>query len=333
MARRWRGEEGVMGILKFLVLLWAAALPVAAAAADAVYPCKAIRFVVPGAAGSAPDIRARYMAPKLAEALGQPVVVDNRPGAQGNIGAREAARAAPDGHTLLMGGSLLLMSDLLTPDPSFAGMRAFVPVTSVSASPLVFVSSATLPARTLADVIALARSTPGRLSYASVGPGSLQQLVAASLEQAAGVALLEVPYKSQALEIPDLISGQIATSFAYYSVLAPHLQSGRVRALAVASQQRLPVLPDVPTFAEAGFPAVEGKGWMGVMVPAGTPDAIVRRLHEELARILQAPEAVEQWRASGGEPGGNTPEEFAASIRDEFARWRKLIDERGLTAR
>lgn len=322
-----------MKTIRTLTLVCAALVCAVASAADPAYPTKPIRFIVPGAAGSAPDIRARYIAPKLAEALGQPVVVDNRPGAQGNIGAREAARSAPDGHTLLMGGSLLLMSDLLTPDPSFAGMRAFVPVTSVSASPLVFVSSATLAARTLPDVIALARSSPGRISYASVGPGSLQQLVAASLEQAAGIGLLEVPYKSQSLEIPDLISGQIATSFAYYSVLAPHLQSGRVRALAVASQRRLSVLPDVPTFAEAGFPNVEGKGWMGIMVPAGTPEPIVRRLHKELARILQAPEAVEQWLASGGEPGGNTPEEFAAGIRDEFERWRRLISERGITAK
>ncbi len=322
-----------MKTIRTLTLVCAALVCAVASAADPAYPTKPIRFIVPGAAGSAPDIRARYIAPKLAEALGQPVVVDNRPGAQGNIGAREAARSAQDGHTLLMGGSLLLMSDLLTPDPSFAGMRAFVPVTSVSASPLVFVSSATLAARTLPDVIALARSSPGRISYASVGPGSLQQLVAASLEQAAGIGLLEVPYKSQSLEIPDLISGQIATSFAYYSVLAPHLQSGRVRALAVASQRRLSVLPDVPTFAEAGFPNVEGKGWMGIMVPAGTPEPIVRRLHKELARILQAPEAVEQWLASGGEPGGNTPEEFAAGIRDEFERWRRLISERGITAK
>jgi len=322
-----------MKAIRILTLVWLALVSASSLAAEPAYPSRPIRFIVPGAAGSAPDIRARFIAPKLADALGQPVVVDNRPGAQGNIGAREAARSAPDGHTILMGGSLLLMSDLLTPDPSFAGMRAFVPVTSVSASPLVFVSSATLGARTLADVVALARSAPGRISYASVGPGSLQQLTASSLEGAAGIRLLEVPYKSQALEVPDLISGQIATSLAYYSVLAPHLQSGRVRALAVASQRRLSVLPDVPTFAEAGFPGVEGKGWMGVMVPVGTPEPIVRRLHKELSRILLAPDAVEQWLASGGEPGGHTPEEFSAAIREEFERWRKLIDERGITAR
>jgi tripartite-type tricarboxylate transporter receptor subunit TctC len=305
------------------------AVAASVAGADAPWPSKPVRFIVPGAAGSAPDIRARLIAPKLAAALGQPVLVDNLPGAQGNIGAREAARAAPDGHTILMGGSLLLMSDLLTPDPTVS-MRSFVPVTAVAAGPLILVAGAALPARTLNDAVALAREAPGRISYASVGPGSLQQLVGAALEQAAGITLLEVPYKSQALELPDLISGRIATSFAYYPVLAPHLQSGRVRALAVASRQRLAALPDVPTFAEAGFPSVEGRGWMGVMVPVGTPDPVVRRLHRELASILRSPDIVEQWIASGAEAGGNTPEEFAASIREEGERWSRLIRERGI---
>jgi tripartite-type tricarboxylate transporter receptor subunit TctC len=305
------------------------AVAASVAGADAPWPSKPVRFIVPGAAGSAPDIRARLIAPKLAAALGQPVLVDNLPGAQGNIGAREAARAAPDGHTILMGGSLLLMSDLLTPDPTVS-MRSFVPVTAVAAGPLILVAGAALPARTLNDAVALAREAPGRISYASVGPGSLQQLVGAALEQAAGITLLEVPYKSQALELPDLISGRIATTFAYYPVLAPHLQSGRVRALAVASRQRLAALPDVPTFAEAGFPSVEGRGWMGVMVPVGTPDPVVRRLHRELASILRSPDIVEQWIASGAEAGGNTPEEFAASIREEGERWSRLIRERGI---
>jgi tripartite-type tricarboxylate transporter receptor subunit TctC len=228
-----------------------------------------------------------------------------------------------------MGGSLLLMSDLLTPDPTVS-MRSFVPVTAVAAGPLILVAGAALPARTLNDAVALAREAPGRISYASVGPGSLQQLVGAALEQAAGITLLEVPYKSQALELPDLISGRIATSFAYYPVLAPHLQSGRVRALAVASRQRLAALPDVPTFAEAGFPSVEGRGWMGVMVPVGTPDPVVRRLHRELASILRSPDIVEQWIASGAEAGGNTPEDFVASIREEGERWSRLIRERGI---
>jgi tripartite-type tricarboxylate transporter receptor subunit TctC len=272
------------------------------------------------------------IAPKLAQALGQPVVVENRPGALGNIAAREVARSAPDGYTIIMNGSLLLMSDVLSPDPAFAGMRAFAPVTYVSGAPLILAVSATLPVRTLADLLAMARAAPGRVSYATAGPGSLQQFVGATLEQAAGIALLEVPYKSQALEVPDLISGQIAASFAYFPVLAPHLQSGRVRALAVASRERLAVLPDVPTFAEAGLNGVEGKGWMGVMVPLGTPEPIVVRLYTELARILKSPEVVEQWTSTGAEPGGGTPEEFAAYIREEYERWSQIARDRGIKA-
>ena len=206
-----------------------------------------------------------------------------------------------------MNGSLLLMNDLLKPDPSFAGMRAFAPVTSVSAAPVILAVSATLPARTLAELIQVARTAPGKTSYASAGPGSMQQLVATAFEQAAGISLLEVPYKSQAQEIPDLISGQIATSMAYYPVLAPHLKSGRVRALAVASQQRL-----------------------AVMVPLGTPEPIIRRLHKELAQILKSPEIVEQWNAGGGELGGNTPEEFGAYISEEYERWGKRLRELGI---
>jgi len=301
-------------------------------AAEAPFPSRPIRFIVPGAAGSAPDLRARSIAPKLADMLGQPVVVDNRPGAQGNIGAREVARSTADGHTLLMGGSLLLMSDLLTPDPSFAGMRAFVPVTSVAAAPLILVANAALPIRTLGELIALARAQPGRISYASVGPGSLQQVVGVAIEQASRIQLLEVPYKSQALELPDLLSGELALTLGYYPVMAPHLRSGRLRALAVASQQRLAVLPEVPTFAEAGLPGIEGKGWMGVMVPVGTPDAVVKRLHKELAAILRSPEIVEQWTSTGAELGGNSPAEFAAAIREESERWARLIRERGIRA-
>lgn len=318
-------------MVTFKSLFIAAALLAAGAqAVETAYPNKPIHFVIPGAAGSAPDLRARALAPMLSQALGQPVVVDNRPGALGVIAAREVARAAPDGYTIIMNGSLLLMSDILKPDPSFAGMRAFAPVSFVSAGPVILAANASVPVHTLADLLALARATPGKLSYATAGPGSMQQLVAASVERAAGVTMLEVPYKSQSQEIPDLLSGQIATSYAYYPVLAPHLRSGKLRALAVASTQRLAALPEVPTFAEAGLPGIEGKGWMGVMVPLGTPEPVIRRLHQAFAAALKSPEIVEQWLASGAEPGGNTPEEFAAYINDEYQRWGKLVRERGI---
>lgn len=314
--------------------LIAAALLVfgSAQAAEAPFPNRPIRFVIPGAAGSAPDLRARAIAPRLGQALGQPVVVENRPGALGRVAAQEVARAVPDGHTIVMNGSLLLMSDVLTPDASVPGMRAFAPVTSVAAGPVILAVSATVPVRTLDELIQMARAAPATVSYATAGPGSMQQLIVALFENAAGISMLEVPYKSQALEIPDLISGRITTSAAYYPVLAPHLKSGQVRALAVASQTRLAALPDVPTFVESGFPSVVGKGWMGVMVPLGTPEPVIRRLHKELAEILRSPEVVEQWVASGAEPGGNTPEEFAAYIREEYDRWSRLLREPGVKA-
>lgn len=211
-------------------------------------------------------------------------------------------------------------------------MRAFAPVTSVAAGPVILAVSATVPVRILDELIQMTRAAPATVSYATAGPGSMQQLIVALFENAAGISMLEVPYKSQALEIPDLISGRITTSAAYYPVLAPHLKSGQVRALAVASQTRLAALPDVPTFVESGFPSVVGKGWMGVMVPLGTPEPVIRRLHKELAEILRSPEVVEQWVASGAEPGGNTPEEFAAYIREEYDRWSRLLRERGVKA-
>ena len=185
-----------------------------------------------------------------------------------------------------MNGSLLLMSDILKPDASFAGMRAFAPVTFVSAGPVILAANANVPARSLSELLALARATPGRISY--------------------------------------------ATSYAYDPVLTPHLQSGKLRALAVASAQRPAALPDVPTFAEAGLPGIEGKGWMGVMVPLGTPEPVIRRLHKEFAAVLKSPDIVAQWVASGAEPGGNTPEEFGRYIDDEYARWGQLTRARGI---
>lgn len=320
--------------MKTLRLLFALlACMLLAGHATAQFPNKTIHLIVPSGPGGAPDIRARQIAPLLAQAVGQPVVVENKTGAQGMIGAREAAKAAPDGHTLFLGNGQLVLSDLLNPDPTFRGVREFDPITAVTAGPLLWVASATLEACTLGEGVALARLKPGRLTYASQGPGSFGQLAALMVEQAAGISMLEVPYKTGAQEFPDLISGEIATSFAFYSAVLPHLQSGRVRALAVASQQRLAVLPQVPTFAEAGLPGVEAKGWQGIFVPAGTPKEVIARLHQELARIFSLPEIRDPWIATGAEIGGNTPEQFAAYIRDETERWGKLIRERGITVK
>jgi tripartite-type tricarboxylate transporter receptor subunit TctC len=314
------------------VMLAAAACMVLVGPAAAQYPNKPIRFIVPSGAGGSPDIRARLIAPLLAQALGQAVVVDNRPGANGAIGMREAAKGAPDGHTLFMGSPSQVLQDLLNPDPELQFDRAFEAVTTIAAGPMLWVASAALEARTLGEAIAQARNKPGRLTYASQGPGSISRLAALMIEQAAGISLHEVPYKTMAQEFPDLVSGEIATSLTFYSAVAPHLRSGRVRALAVASQQRLAVLPDVPTFAEAGMAGIEVKGWLGIFVPAGTPKEVIRRLNQELVQIIKLPEISDQLVATGTEVLADTPEQSAAYVRDEFERWGKLIRERGIKA-
>jgi tripartite-type tricarboxylate transporter receptor subunit TctC len=301
-----------------------------ATAQNATWPNKPIRFIVPAGPGSSPDLRARMIGPHLAQALGQPVVIDNRPGANGAIGTREAAKGAPDGHTLLIVGPSQVLQDLFSPDPAFQVARAFDPVTLIATGPMLWAVSAKLEARTLGELIALARSKPGQLTYSSQGPASIPQLAAALIEQAAGISLHEVPYKTMAQEFPDLVSGEIASSLTFYSAVVPHLQSGRVRALAVASQKRLAVLPDVPTFAEAGLPGILVKGWLGIVVPTGTPVDVVQRLNRELVRIFRLPEFSEQIVATGADVEGSSPEEFAAYLRNETELWGKLIRERGI---
>ncbi len=246
------------------------------------------------------------------------------------IGTREAARGSTDGHTLFIGGPSQVLQDLLAPDPAFQFARAFEPITTIAAGPMLWVASATIEARTLGDLVTLARNKPGRLTYASQGPGSLPQLAAALIEQTAGISLHEVPYKTMAQEFPDLVSGEIATSLTFYSAVAPHLRSGRVRALAVASQRRLTVLPDVPTFAESGVAGIDMKGWLAIFVPAGTPKEVTQRLNQELVRIIKLPEISEQLVATGAEVIADSQDESAAYLRREFELWSRLIRERGI---
>lgn len=320
-----------MSPLRSVLLVWLLCASVALASP---FPTKPLRLIVPAGPGSAPDIAARELAPALSAALGQPVWVDNRSGARGAIAAREAAVAPPDGHTLFLGSiASQVLNDLLAPDPSFSAAGALAPVILQSSGPLLWVAGPGLPARDVADALAFARHAPGRLSYASTGPGSLPQLLGTLIEQGAGVALHEVPYKTLAQEFPDVVSGEVATTFAFYATVAGHLQSKRLRALAVTSARRLSVLPDVPTFAEAGLPGVEATAWQGWLVPVGTPPDVVRRLHEALSRIQAQPAYRERLLARGADPGGGTPAQFAAFIDAERERWRALLQARGLAPR
>ncbi len=289
------------------------------------WPSKPVRWVVPTGPGSAVDVNARRVAPKLAEALGQPVIVDNRPGANSMIAAREVARAAPDGYTLLQAVVNNALNDLLTPDPCCLLNDKLIPVTRLYTTPLVMVVHPSLPAGTLQEYVALAKAKPQTLTFASGGNGSITQMVGELLKVTAGIQVREIPYKAIGAELPDLTGGHVSTAYLSPVVIRDYVRAGKLRGLAVASRERLAILPDIPTTAEAGFPGVEGSGWNGIFVPAGTPSAIVTKLQQEIARVLFSKEIQDDALTLGTQAGGDTPEQFAAYVRAEIQKWGKVI--------
>ncbi|HUP95213.1 MAG TPA: tripartite tricarboxylate transporter substrate binding protein [Burkholderiales bacterium] len=295
------------------------------------YPAKAVRFVVPFAPGGGSDLVARTVAAKLTEALGQPVVIDNRAGAAGTIGADIAAKSPPDGHTLLLGsnGPLAINPSLYAKLP-YDAARDFAPVSLVTVMPFVLVVHPSLPVKSVKELIALAKSRPGQLNYGSPGNGSTTHLANELLKSMTGMQIAHVPYKGVAPAATDLISGNIQMMSGDLSTLMPHVRSGRMRPLAVTSSRRSTLLPDMPTVAEAGVPGYEAIGWFGVLVPAGTPAPIVERLNSAMLKGLAAPDARQRLSAFGGDVAVGTPEQFAAHIRTEAAKWGKLIKAIGL---
>jgi tripartite-type tricarboxylate transporter receptor subunit TctC len=308
-----------MRVLLVAMLLWAGT------AGAQTWPSKPIRWVVPTGPGSAVDVNARRVAPKLAEALGQPVIVDNRPGANSMIAAREVARAAPDGYTLLQAVVNNALNDLLAPDPCCLLNEKLIPVTRLYTTPLVMVVHPSVPASTLQEYVALAKAKPQTLTYASGGNGSITQMVGELLKVTAGIQVREIPYKAIGAELPDLTGGHVSTAYLSPVVIRDFVRAGKLRGLAVASRERLSILPDIPTTAEAGFPGVEGSGWNGIFVPAGTPPAIVTKLQQEIRRALLSKEIQDDALTLGTQAGGDTPEEFAAYVRAEIQKWGKVI--------
>ena len=294
------------------------------------FPSKPIRIITPVVAGSAPDLRVRSVAPKLTEALGQPIVVDNRPGANGAIGAREAAKAAPDGYTLFNANINNALNDLLAPDPSCRLNHELVAVTDLALAPLIMVVNPSVQASSLREYIALAKSKPKGLTYASGGSGSVIQLLAERIKSAAGIDVVEIPYKSLGADLPNLIAGHVDTGFSVVSTLGGPIRGGKLRALAVAGPRRLAALPEIPTMAEAGLPGMEATVWNGVFAPAGTPQPVVVLLQRQLAKALNTPDVREQIVASGAELGGRTPEEFSEFVRAELAKWGRVIKDAGI---
>lgn len=315
----------------FVALLALAALALPALADW--QPARPLRIVVPFAPGGQPDVVARSLAGPLSKVLGQPVVVENRPGAGGNVAAEAVARSAPDGHTLLIGtNGPLAVSPALAKRLPYDVERDFAFVTLVGTSPSLVAVQPALGATTLADVVAKARAQPGRLNFASVGKGSVSQLSMESLNAAAGIETVHVPYSGGAQAVTALLAGDVQLLCLNPTALIPHVQSGRIRVVAQTGAKRSPLIPDVPTVAESGFPGFEAPVWMAIVVPARTPPEAVKRLHAELARIIRAPETKARlWDRQWIDPVGSTPEEAAEVVRAETRKWARIGRETGLS--
>jgi tripartite-type tricarboxylate transporter receptor subunit TctC len=306
------------------------ALAWAAPALAQQYPNKPIRLIVPFAAGGGTDLLGRTLAQKLNEAWGQPVLVDNRAGGGGNIGTDAVAKAPADGYTLLMGyvGNLAINPYLFRSLP-YDSVRDFAPVTLAATAPNVFVAHPSLPTKTVKDVVALAKAKPGALNYASAGNGTVGHMVAELFKTVTHVNIVHVPYKGNGAAITDVLGGHVQLMFSAPGAVINHIKSGKLRGIAVASAQRVNGLENVPTFAEAGFPAVEATAWYGVLAPANTPRPIVDKLHSELARILKLPDVKERLATEGYDATSCTPEEFTQLIKTDLAKWQKVVKASG----
>lgn len=304
-------------------------LALASAAQAQSYPARPIRLVVPFAVGGTSDIVARILAPKLWEALGQPVVVDNRPGAGSNIGAEIVAKATPDGYTLLMGTPALASNPALYGKLNYDPVRDLSPITLVTEIPIILVVHPALPAKSVKEVIALAKSQPGKLNFGSSGNGGIGHLVGEMFKSMAGIQMVHVPYKGNAPALVDLMAGVLNLTFSDMAGALPHVKAGKLRTLAITTGKRSPTLPEVPTMTEAGVPGFQAASWFGVFVTAGTPQPVVTRLNTELTKLLRSPDMRERLTGLGFDVVGNTPDEFAAFMRSEITKWTKVIKDSG----
>lgn len=294
------------------------------------WPTKPIRFIVPFPPGGGTDIFSRTIAHQLGEALHTQVVVDNKPGAGGNIGLDATAKSPPDGYTLVMGQtSNLAINPSLYAKVPFDPIRDFAPISLITSAPLVLVVAPGAPWNSLAEVIAAANARPGQLSFASPGNGTVGHLAGEMLSRAAGIKLVHVPYKGAAPAMTDLMGRQVDLYFASLGAGVAQVKGGKLRALAVTTLERSPALPGVPTIAESGFRNFDASTWYGVLAPAGTPAAIIARLNAQITRILQLPEVRERLASDGGEVLGGTPERFTSFLKTEHAKWLQIVKDSG----
>jgi tripartite-type tricarboxylate transporter receptor subunit TctC len=319
-------------MMRIATLLWGAVLAATVAGAQtANWPDRPIRFIVSFPAGSSTDIIARIIGQKLSERLGQQVVIDNRAGASGNIGSDAVARAAPDGYTIgLATTSTHALAVSLNPSLPYDPIKDFAPVSMVGSSPYVLATYLGVPAKNVAELIALARAKPHALNYASAGPASLAHLAGALFEKMAGVELTHVPYRSSAQSVLDLTEGRIEMQFGQLAPTLPYITAGKMRALAVTGAKRVEALPDVPTVAEAGLPGYEVSLWMAIVMPAATPAAIVTRLNREVTDILRADDTRKALAAQSFTPEPSTPEALGERMRAEIGKWREVVARAGI---
>jgi tripartite-type tricarboxylate transporter receptor subunit TctC len=303
----------------------------ALAAAQGSYPDKPIRLMVPFPAGGLSDVTARVVLQKLSEHMGQPVVIDNRAGASGNIGADIAAKATPDGHTLLINAINFVINPSVI-KPPFDPVKDFAGVSLIANGPAQVVTvSSTTPWKSVKDVIAAAKAQPGKLNFGTSGLGSSAHLTTELLKSMTGIDVVQVPFKGAALSLSSVLTGDVAVVFPSVPVVMPHLKTGRLRALAVTSGKRTPALPDVPTMTEAGLPGFDIDNFLGLLAPVRTPRPIVKRLSSEIADIVKQPDIVERYAAFGMQPVGSTPEEMDRFTRDQLQKWSQVLRRAGYT--
>lgn len=312
--------------------LLAIALAVSPAVHAQAWPSKPIRMVVPFPPGGGIDTVARIVVPKMSESLGQPIVIENRSGAGGTVGTEAVARAAPDGHMLLATFASHAMNATLYRDLSYDTERAFAPISLIATVPNILVVHPSLPAKTVGDLIALARKRPGEINYASVGNGTPAHLSAELFNMMAGVKMTHVPYKGAAASIIGMISGETQLTFTTVLIALPHMKAGKLRPLAVATLARSPMLPDVPTVDESGLKGFESIAWYGLLAPAGTPGPVVDRLNAELVRSVQTPDVRDNLLRQGTEIVASSPARFAQVIREDIVKWTKVVKATGVKA-
>lgn len=300
--------------------------------AGAAYPVKALRIIVPAAAGGGIDLFARLIGAKLTEAWGQSVVVDNRAGGAQTLGTDLVAKAPPDGYTLLFASGTHAVNPSLFRKLPYDSVRDFAPITLLATAPNLLVVHPSVPARTVNEFIALAKAKPRQLNYGSSGNGGTGHLSMEMVKSMTGIDLVHIPYKGTAPALNAILAGEVSAQINQILITAPQVKAGRLRALGVTSSRRSPAVPEVPTIAEAGVPGFEAVAWFGVLAPGQTPPAIVAKLNAEIVRIVKLPEIRERLASEGAEPVGNSPEELAAIIRSDIAKWDKLIKTFGIVA-